>query len=230
MRSKSKGPKHISSEKSEKNIIPDISKNLKAKFNISNSYVPYICGIAVLTVTTAFSLNFAFGSQWNAAVDNAYAAIDSNLIYNGVFVEEVNISNITKEQATRRVNELYVAPRLAKSFTITYGDYSKDVTYADLGGKYDVKSVVNEAYSLGRSGSKEARIVNMEQLSNSNEFLVPDFDINKSKLKNTINSIAKEIEEMYPDKGKVSTDGMIDDIEKNMLIGISDIDYNVSFE
>lgn len=251
MRSKQKGPKHGSEENKKimsvdaslitngiKNTGKKLSNNINSiknpESNINKSYKQtrdYILlgiGIVFFFVTSVISLSFALNSKSGTAIDVAFEALDSNLIYNGVFIEEVNISGLTKEQAIRRGTLNYAGPRLERSFTIAYGSYSKDVTYEDLGGSYNIKSTVNEAYKLGRSGSKEARIEFTDNLERRKEYLVSSLNIDKSKMRNTLKEIAKEVEGPILTNGEMDIDTMMESIEKSMRIGEKDLVFNIA--
>ncbi len=193
-------------------------------------YIALGAGIAMLMITSALSVNFAVESNLNSAIDTAYEALDSDLIYDGVYIEEVNIGGLTKEQALERAEKDYAGPRLDKYFTIQAGSYSKDVSYTDLGASFDFKDTIDKAYSLGRSGGKAKRIENAEALSERPEYLVTAITVDKGKIKSVLKDIEKEIKEAGAAQGKMKIDILADNIEKQMLLGQSDIIFNVSFE
>ncbi len=229
MHNKTKETKSDAKEKI-KNKIGNI-KNFYSKIkNTKKEYILFGAGIAFLAVTSVFSVSFAVNSRTDTAISTAYQALDSNLIYNGVFIEEVNISGLTKEQAVRRGLSQYAGRRLGKTFTLSYGTYSKDVTYEDLGGSYDIKKTVDEAYKLGRSGSKEKRIEFANSLESRREYLVSSLEIDEKKLRNTVTEIAKEVEALYPSPNGVDIDIMVQFIEENMRIGQDDLIFNIAFK
>ena len=257
MRSKHKEPKHGSNNKKsvsiKTEIIAESLKNTGEKINnnlnniknnaenlgkdlvkksdgLNKGYVFLGIGVAFFLVTSILSINFAVNSKINTAINTAYEALDTNLIYNGIFIEEVNISGLTKEQAIRRGISDYAGPRLSRTITITYGSYSKDLTYEDLGGSYDIESTVNEAYKLGRSGSKAKRLETTDNLENRREYLVSSLSIDKGKMKSTLKEIAKEVEPLNHSNSKMDIDSMADAIEHDMLIGQEDIEFNISFK
>lgn len=253
MRSKKREPKHGAAENKkimsvDASLITDSIKNTSKKINssinsIKNSennkdksykqtlgYITLGIGAAFFLVTSVLSINFAVNSKVDTAIDTAFEALDSDLIYNGVFIEEVNISGLTKEQAIRRGNSDYAGPRLQRTFTIAYGNYSKDVTYEDLGGSYNIKSTVNEAYKLGRSGSKASRIEFTDNLERRKEYLVSSLSIDKSKMRKTLEEIAKEVEGPVLTNAEMDIDTMMETIEKSMLIGEKDIVFNIALK
>ncbi len=193
-------------------------------------YVLLGAGIVILMITSALSVNFAFNSNLNSAIDTAYEALDSDLIYDGVYIEEVNIGGLTKEQALERAEKDYAGPRLDKYFTIQAGAYSKDLSYTDLGASFDFSDTIDQAYKLGRSGNKAKRIEAAEALSERPEYLVTAITVDKGKIKSVLKDVEKEIKEAGAAQGKMKIDILADNIEKQMLLGQSDIIFNVSFE
>lgn len=229
MRTKIKGPKHGAKDtnKNSEENIKKISTNLKG---IKKEAILLSAGIAILVVTSIFSVSFAINSKISTAINTAYEALDSDLIYNGVYIEEVNIGGLTKEQAIRRGTDEYAGRRLNRTFTLSYGTYAKEVTYEDLGGSYDIEKTVNEAYKLGRNGSKEKRIEYTDNLENRREYLVSSLDIDKNKMKSTLKEIANEVEALDNVPGEVDIDTMMEFIEENMRIGQDDLEFNIAFK
>lgn len=229
MRTKIKGSKH-----GAKDAIKSTGGNLKNIINEAKGTKKELTFLgvsaAILVITSIFSVSFAINSKIGTAINTAYEALDSDLIYNGVFIEDVNISGLTKEQAIRRGTAEYAGRRLGRTFTISYGTYSKDVTYEDLGGSYDIEKTVDEAYKLGRSGSKEKRIEFTNNLEDRREYLVSSLEIDESKMKSTLNEIAKEVEALDNVPGKVDIDTMMNFIEENMRIGQEDLEFNIAFK
>ncbi|MEI3162489.1 MAG: peptidoglycan binding domain-containing protein [Lachnospirales bacterium] len=255
MRSKNKELKHSSTKETiDKKMINDKIKNTEEKLknnlgnlketakkasstlenksksiNLNKDYILWGIGTAFFLVTAIWSISFAISSKTDTAINRAYEALDNNLIFNGVFIEEVNIGCLTKEQAIKRATNDYAKPRLQKTFTISSGSYSKDVTYEDLGGSYDVAKTVNEAYKLGRGGSKTKQLDAAQNLEDRKEYLVSSISIDDSKLKSTLNEIAKEVEGNVID-GKVNVDALMSSIKNDMLIGQSDIVYDIPIQ
>lgn len=253
MRSENKGPKY-SSDKNKtlintENIsagIKNTGGKLKEDFNLlkkstgklgkdisaktsfmDKSCIFIVIGVVFFLFTAIFSINFAAKSKMNTAFDRYFEALDSDLIYNGVYLEEVNIGGLTKEQAVKKGNADYAGRRLEREFTLKYGNYSKDVTYDDLGGEYDIESSVNEAYKLGRSGSKSARVEYAQNLEDRREYLVPNFTIDNNKMKTTLEEIAAEVNGSVITNAEMDVDRLMEIFEKYMLTNQSSIDIYI---
>lgn len=193
----------------------------KSKFN--KEYLIFGGGAVFFFITAILSVNFAMHSNINTAINTEYDALDSDLIYNGVYIEEVNIGGLNKEQAIRKGNTDYAGRRLKRAFTLEYNTYSKDVTYEDLGGTYDIKSIVNEAYKIGRTGSKAERLAYADNLEDVNEYLVADFSVDKKKMKETVEAVADEVNGSVITDGEMDVERTMEMLEENMLINSEDI-------
>lgn len=204
-------------------------KKIKSALKTSDKFVPLASlGIVVLLCTSIYGLYYATNIKEISAIDNAYEVLDSNLIYDGIFIEEVNISGLTKEQAVLRGENSYAKPRLERKFTFTSGKFSKDLTYEQLGGSYNIKQTVDEAYKIGRSGSKASRLEITSAISNKKQYLVSNLSIDKNKMKSTLKELSNQLKE---ETGKeIDINLMVPSIENSMLIGDKDIVFDISIK
>lgn len=225
---KNTGKKLSGDISSIKNSTEKLSKELSAKTSgINRWYIILGIGVVFFFFTAVFSVNFAVNSKINTAVDRYYEALDSDLIYNGIYLEEVNIGGLTKEQAVRKGNTDYAGTRLKREFTLRYGNYSKNVTYDELGGSYDIESSVNEAYKIDRSGSKSARVEFAQNLEDTREYLVPDFTVDNDKMRATLEEIASEVNGSVITNSEMDVDRLMEIFENYMLTNQSDIDIYI---
>lgn len=73
-------------------------------------------------------------------------------ILKGITVNETDISNLTKEQAIEKLNNIY-GTKAEKQIYLTHGDYETSVTYETLEAKYQIQDAVEQAYKIGRDGN-----------------------------------------------------------------------------
>ena len=73
-------------------------------------------------------------------------------ILKGITVNETDISNLTKEQAIEKLNNIY-GTKAEKQIYLTHGDYETSVTYEALEAKYQIQDAVEQAYKIGRDGN-----------------------------------------------------------------------------
>ena len=78
--------------------------------------------------------------------------IKSDKVLKGITINEIDISELTKEQAIEKLNNIY-GTRAEQQIYLTHGEYETSVTYEALEVKYQIQDAVNEAYNIGRSGN-----------------------------------------------------------------------------
>lgn len=81
------------------------------------------------------------------------ANLSNEKILKGVIVANVDVSDMTKEEAIAAIDSLY-AGTTNRNITLVYEDYSLEISTLDIGFGYtDASVLVEEAYNYGRSGN-----------------------------------------------------------------------------
>ena len=181
------------------NII--LASNGVAKKRIKNkSLIIFAIVIAVLAVLLlVFSTVFALIN------------INSNKIMNGVFIQGIDVSNLTIDEAKEKVSGI-VNKHLACKIVVKRDDFEGVFMPEQLGVTFDVDSVVNEAYMIGRSGNIF-----------ENNYSILNYLLNNYSISANINfdddylsSVISEINKLLPDKVE-NPDYYIDD-DNNLII------------
>lgn len=73
----------------------------------------------------------------------------SEKIINRVKVNSIDISNLSKEAAIQKLDNTLNSSSI-NMVTVKRGNYEKVIKLKDIDGKFDVESIVNNAYNLGR--------------------------------------------------------------------------------
>ncbi|MDU1313745.1 MAG: VanW family protein [Clostridium septicum] len=76
-----------------------------------------------------------------------------NKIYPNVTVHGVDIGGLTKEEANLKLKEELSSPIMDKILKVVVDDKEIDLKYSEVNPVYDVESITNEAFSLGKEGS-----------------------------------------------------------------------------
>ena len=74
-------------------------------------------------------------------------------IYPNVTVHGVDIGGLTKEEANLKLKEGLSSPIMDKILKVVVDDKEIDLKYSEVNPVYDVESITNEAFSLGKEGS-----------------------------------------------------------------------------
>ena len=122
-------------EKTENIIITD-KNNKKSKVWIIVSVIILLLIILMLILSTIF------------AIINSR----TNKIVKGIYIENVDVSNITEEEAKSILTELSDKTK-QNEILFKYKEIETPITYEALEVNYDIDSAIKEAYSLGRSGN-----------------------------------------------------------------------------
>lgn len=138
-----------------------------------------------LIMPTIFLLSIILMLQGNASY--ASAEEDDNKIYNGVFIDEVNVSGMTKEEAAIAVDN-FVQSLQQKELAITVGEKSAKTTLGDLGYSYDLSDSIEQASAIGRSGNLIKRYKEIKDIEQETMIFPITFRMDDSKLNDFIST------------------------------------------
>ena len=124
--------------------------------------------------------------------------INSNKIIKGVFINTIEVSNLSKNEAIEKL-EHELNNNEKNYITINYKQYKKKLSLQDINGKFDINESVNKAYNLGR----EKDIVQNNYKILGSIIFKSNIDINftydEELLEKVINEIEVEIPEIALD-------------------------------
>ena len=135
--------------------------------------------------------------------------MSSNKIIKGISVNNIEISDLTKEEAINKL-ELELNNNENSYITITRNGYTKDVNLATINGKFNIEDAVNMAYNYGRSGNiVENNYKTLEILVSKNNILA-NFSYDDELLQKLINDVSLDMPDLALNSSYV--------IEGNQLI------------
>ncbi|MCI8481843.1 MAG: hypothetical protein HFJ27_01840 [Clostridia bacterium] len=114
----------------------DIPTKKSKKATIIITIISILLLVAVMVFSTIFAL-------LNKA---------SNKIVEGICVKGIDISGLTQEEATTKLNEVF-SENLKKNITLTCGEFETSLTPEQIEMKYDVQQAIESAYAIGRTGN-----------------------------------------------------------------------------
>ena len=118
--------------------------------------------------------------------------INNTNIIKGVYIENLNLSNLSKEDTINIVNKNI---NKIENIELNYGEYSTIVKIEDIGLEIDSKDAINEAINLGKTNNI---IIDNYSILKANIFktkLNLNVKIDEEKFKETIKNIQVEIPE-----------------------------------
>nr|MBP3680416.1 VanW family protein [Clostridia bacterium] len=166
----------------EKNSEKNSEKNKETKKVLITVLILVFLILFIVIFSTVFSL----------------ININSNKIIKGVFINTIEVSNLSKNEAIEKLeNELNNNEK--NYITINYKQYKKKLSLQDINGKFDINESVNKAYNLGR----EKDIVQNNYKILGSIIFKSNIDINftydEELLEKVINEIEVEIPEIALD-------------------------------
>lgn len=76
---------------------------------------------------------------------------NSDKIVEGVYIKGVNVSGLTREEATNKISEAF-SNQLKKDITLQHGDFKTTITPEQIEMNFKLSEVIDLAYSIGRTG------------------------------------------------------------------------------
>ncbi|AOY76339.1 VanW family protein [Clostridium formicaceticum] len=103
-------------------------------------------------------IGMLFVTSFIALFTLAFFILNKNTIYPQVLIESVDVSNLTKQEAQRKIQNMYEKQLEDFKVDLVYENYSRQLAYRDLGYTYLYEEALEEAYGLGREGNLFKRI------------------------------------------------------------------------
>lgn len=119
-------------------------------------------------------------------------ALNTSKIYNNISVGQVDVSNLTKDQAVAKVKS-QIANFANNNLTLQYSGKQWQIPYKDLGVNYNISQAVDRAYSVGRQGNIFNRLFDILKAKSGMKFDVV-FGYNKDYLVNNLSNIKKAVD------------------------------------
>ena len=130
------------------------------------------------------------------AIDEA----DDNKIQDGVYVDNVDLSGMSKEEASKAVDD-FVNSYYDEKITLGAGKEETEVEVADLNLEWLNKDIANEALGIGRKGNVVNRYKQLKDLEHEPIVLNVEFGINDNTAKKLVEKIAKNFNQEAVDAG-----------------------------
>lgn len=202
-----KKEQEISDLKNEPN-----EQNAKSKHPI---FVVIIFMAIFLCLITAIFIGFTIYNYKN----NSHIA-------NGLFINEVDISGLTKTDAQNKV-EQYYQEKLSNDICLTHGDFVTYIKPSEIELTYDINSAVNYAFEYGKTNNIFEDNYHVFTALVSGIEITPTYSFNEEALKNALNQISSElpdaiVESAYYIEGNKliitkGKDGSVIDINNTLL-------------
>jgi len=226
--------KETKTENTEKehvaNIEDDKSKNIKEEKNykVKSKHEEEKKFSAKMIISICIAIIFIIFISTIFAIIN----MGNKKIVQGIFIEDVNISNLSKEELTNLVNS---KTSKIESVELSYGEYETIVKLEEIGVKINSKEVIKSALNFGKTNNI---IIDNYQILFAKlfeEHLDLVININQEKFDEMVKNIQAEIpeaikeysyeikdEELIITNGKAGEKILQEDLKQSILLNIKE--------
>lgn len=118
--------------------------------------------------------------------------INNNNILNGVKIEGIDVSGLSREEAKAKIETVYNAKK-EEDIILKYNDFETTISQDILETNYDLDKAVNEAISLGKDGNIITNNYNILFALLGKKNIKVDMSINEERIKDEIENIQTNI-------------------------------------
>lgn len=124
---------------------------------------------------------FLFAGSTCLKVQMLKAEESDAYIYEGVYLDGVNVGGLTKEEA-QKLYEEYIDSEKESKIIFSCEDNSYEVTLEEIGLSVSIEDAVEEAYAYGRRGNLLKRYKEIQELETESAVVVPEKTIDEEAL------------------------------------------------
>ncbi|HEX9017206.1 MAG TPA: peptidoglycan binding domain-containing protein, partial [Chloroflexota bacterium] len=147
----------------------------------------------------------------------AYQSAHSDQLFPGVKVGDIDVGGMSKDAAMTRLRPV-LGERENRAITVRGPDFLKKASAADLGATFDAAAAVEEAYTVGRSGSFLDRVSAQVGAGFSGRNVqAPGLHIDRSKLAAVVAQWGRDIDRPVRDTEIKITDSLAVSVSSSVV-------------
>lgn len=159
----------------------------------------------------------------------------STTIAKGVYIKNIDVSGLTKEQAKEKINN-YISSVIPEEIKLTHNGFETSLSTSQLSIYFNTDEAVNMAYNIGKTGNIFQKNLTILQTRLSKTTIDPGFSIDMDQLKKDLEDISSKLPDKiiesscYIDgnkliitKGKAGKTVKVDDSAKYIKQAINDL-------
>ncbi len=165
------------------------SEEVKAKKGLNKKLVIMLSVTAAVLIAasvTAFTLINSYNNKLNSV-------IDKDTFYDGIVVQGVELGGKTMKEAKALLKEVEPDLRDEVDITVSYGDKVYSYSQDDFKFTYNTDEVLEKAYAVGRSGSKQKRYDKVMDLKENPESFSIEATISDDNVPEIVEKIKTDI-------------------------------------
>ncbi len=114
-------------------------------------------------------------------------------IYQGVFVDDLDVSNLTIDQAKAKITEHFICA-LEGTILLKCETIEKEINLVDLMAKLDIDATAQEAYNIGRNGGMIERLQTINDTKKNTAVITPHIFCDDALLEAYLKEVAGQLE------------------------------------
>ncbi len=126
-----------------------------------------------------------YAQMVKAAVESA----DDSVIYNGIYINGVDVGGMTKSKAIKKLRKIQDSLRPDINIRVKTPDGTVKLTEDDFEFTYNTRKIVRKAFNYGKSGSDEERYAVLTELEQAKK----EYSITAKLVMSSINTVIKNI-------------------------------------
>lgn len=149
---------------------------------------------------------------------------DNETIFSGISVQGINVSNLTIDEAKRKVSSI-IGNHISEEISLQHNDFQTVILPEQFGVSFDVDSAVEQAYYIGKSDNLIKNNYTILSLLLKNYNISPSINYDEDLLNSLIDSINAQLPDRVVNSG-YSIDGtnlIITSGKDGILISSSDL-------
>ncbi|HOM01449.1 MAG TPA: VanW family protein [Acetivibrio sp.] len=155
------------------------------------------------------------------------AVLNRKTFYDGVFVEGIDVSGLSIDEARERVKRKLDRIVYENSILLNYEDMTWKIGLSDISYGFLLDEAIESAYSIGRDGSVLKRLKTIRALKSNKRNVLSEVVFSKPRLEEYITSIKKQVDENAKNATVTYQNGKIT-FDKEIIGRFMDVDKNLS--
>ena len=116
----------------------------------------------------------------------------NNVISKGIYINSIDVSGLTKEEAKQKVQEYYTE-KLSNDIALSYQDYTTYIKTSEIELNYDIDSSVDYAFNYGKTNGIFYDNYEIFNAMISGLKITPTYTFNEASLTQILNSFSGEL-------------------------------------
>ncbi|HCL49606.1 MAG TPA: hypothetical protein DHW76_01200, partial [Clostridiaceae bacterium] len=116
-----------------------------------------------------------------------------NYIYEGIYINDIDVGGMTKDEATKVLYERFSLPIQNKNIKLIYNDKSYNLSFKELNAKYNIDESVAKAFNYGKDGNLFNKTMSRKKIQKENYKIQLGFSYDSNKVGELVKNISSDI-------------------------------------